>query len=228
VWCHADSTPAGPSNRSNVTPNPALFNDGSLLSYWAVRATDLPADIGVEWHEAQRISSVVVRYFDGRMVRGPVMARTQEWARLQYWDQDRWKDVLAQVVGQETSSVRYTFSPVATTRIRMLFTEPPDPESRLRPERLGIYVCELEVYSNASYTVVNPAPRLVKVREGGQWDKSYYNEWSSDNPFDRAGALVVEPKPTRIVADTVSPTLIVAESQKQPVPSKSRARESPL
>lgn len=32
VWCHADSTPAGPSNRSNVTPTPSLFNDGSLLN----------------------------------------------------------------------------------------------------------------------------------------------------------------------------------------------------
>ncbi|HYL47288.1 MAG TPA: cytochrome c [Candidatus Limnocylindrales bacterium] len=32
VWCHADSTPAGPSNRSNVNPTPALFNDGSLLN----------------------------------------------------------------------------------------------------------------------------------------------------------------------------------------------------
>jgi mono/diheme cytochrome c family protein len=32
VWCHADSTPAGPSNRSNVTPAPPLFNDGSVLN----------------------------------------------------------------------------------------------------------------------------------------------------------------------------------------------------
>ncbi|HXZ11088.1 MAG TPA: cytochrome c [Candidatus Sulfotelmatobacter sp.] len=32
VWCHADSTPAGPSNRSNVTPTPPLFNDGSVLN----------------------------------------------------------------------------------------------------------------------------------------------------------------------------------------------------
>jgi mono/diheme cytochrome c family protein len=32
VWCHADSTPAGPSNRSNVTPTPALFNDGAVLN----------------------------------------------------------------------------------------------------------------------------------------------------------------------------------------------------
>jgi mono/diheme cytochrome c family protein len=32
VWCHADSTPAGPSNRSNLTPVPPLLNDGSVLN----------------------------------------------------------------------------------------------------------------------------------------------------------------------------------------------------
>jgi mono/diheme cytochrome c family protein len=32
VWCHADATPAGPSNRSNVTPTPPLANDGSVLN----------------------------------------------------------------------------------------------------------------------------------------------------------------------------------------------------
>jgi mono/diheme cytochrome c family protein len=32
VWCHADATPAGPSNRSNVTPTPALINDGAALN----------------------------------------------------------------------------------------------------------------------------------------------------------------------------------------------------
>jgi mono/diheme cytochrome c family protein len=31
VWCHADSTPAGPSNRSNVTPEPPLLNDPALF-----------------------------------------------------------------------------------------------------------------------------------------------------------------------------------------------------
>ena len=31
VWCHADSTPAGPSNRSNVTPEPPLLNDAAFL-----------------------------------------------------------------------------------------------------------------------------------------------------------------------------------------------------
>ena len=135
---------------------PSKVNDGSALSYWAVRAVDLPADIGVEWPETKRITSVVVRYFDGRMVRGPVMARTQEWARLQYWDQHEWKDIRAEVMGQETSSVRYSFPPVATTRIRLLFTEPPDPESRRLPDRLGIYVCELEAYEVVPYELVSP------------------------------------------------------------------------
>jgi hypothetical protein len=196
---------------------PSKVNDGSLLSYWAVRDVDLPADIGVEWREAQRISSVVVRYLDGRMVRGPVMARTQEWARLQYWDESEWKDIQAQVIGQETSSVRYAFKPIQTTRLRLLFTEPPDPESRRLPERLGIYVCEFEAYSDVPYSVVNPTPQLVRVR-GGERGGTYYNEWSSDNPYDRAGPLIIEPKPTRVVTDIVSPNLIVAESQWAKVP----------
>ena len=32
VWCHSDTTPAGPSNRSNVTPAPPLMNDGAVLN----------------------------------------------------------------------------------------------------------------------------------------------------------------------------------------------------
>jgi cytochrome c5 len=32
VWCHADSTPAGPSNRSNLSPVPPLINDGKVLN----------------------------------------------------------------------------------------------------------------------------------------------------------------------------------------------------
>lgn len=32
VWCHADTTPAGPSNRSNVSPDPPLMNDGGILN----------------------------------------------------------------------------------------------------------------------------------------------------------------------------------------------------
>jgi mono/diheme cytochrome c family protein len=32
VWCHADATPAGPSNRSSLTPVPPLLNDGATLN----------------------------------------------------------------------------------------------------------------------------------------------------------------------------------------------------
>ena len=32
VWCHADATPAGPSNRSNLTPVPPLMNNGATLN----------------------------------------------------------------------------------------------------------------------------------------------------------------------------------------------------
>lgn len=32
VWCHADATPAGPSNRSNLTPVPPILNDGTVLN----------------------------------------------------------------------------------------------------------------------------------------------------------------------------------------------------
>jgi mono/diheme cytochrome c family protein len=32
VWCHADATPAGPSNRSNLTPVPPMLNDGATLN----------------------------------------------------------------------------------------------------------------------------------------------------------------------------------------------------
>jgi len=32
VWCHADATPAGPSNRSNLNPVPPLANDGAVFN----------------------------------------------------------------------------------------------------------------------------------------------------------------------------------------------------
>jgi len=32
VWCHADATPAGPSNRSNLNPMPPLANDGVVFN----------------------------------------------------------------------------------------------------------------------------------------------------------------------------------------------------
>jgi hypothetical protein len=191
---------------------PSKVNDGSVHTYWTLRAEDIPGDIGIEWPAPLKVASIVVRYVDGRMVRGPLMARTQDWARLQYWEQGAWKDTQVQITGQETSSVRYVLAtPVTTTRVRLLFTELPDPEARRQADKLGIYVCELEAYGDVNFQVVNPPPRLIPVRGGH--DGQYYNEWPSDNPDDIAGALVVEPKPTRIVSDTLRPTLIVAESR---------------
>jgi mono/diheme cytochrome c family protein len=32
VWCHADATPAGPSNRSNLNPMPPLADDGAVFN----------------------------------------------------------------------------------------------------------------------------------------------------------------------------------------------------
>jgi mono/diheme cytochrome c family protein len=32
VWCHADSTPSGPSNRMNVQPTPPLIDDGKVFN----------------------------------------------------------------------------------------------------------------------------------------------------------------------------------------------------
>jgi len=32
VWCHSDSTPAGPSNRNNLATPPPLFNDGATCN----------------------------------------------------------------------------------------------------------------------------------------------------------------------------------------------------
>lgn len=200
---------------------PSRAIDGSLHTYWAVQYSDLPADLGIEWPQAQQVSSVVVRYFDGRMVRGPAMARTQPWARLQYGDQNAWKDVDAQIVGQETSAVRYTFSPITTTRLRLLYTELPDPESRRSPDKLGIYVCEFEAYRRAPFQSVSATAQVFRHSRNDQ----FYNEWGSDNPYDEVGPLVVEPKQSRIFTDTLAPTLIVAESRWAKVPAS--AQQSP-
>jgi cytochrome c oxidase cbb3-type subunit 3 len=32
VWCHSDTSPAGPSNRMNVQPTPPLINDGKIFN----------------------------------------------------------------------------------------------------------------------------------------------------------------------------------------------------
>lgn len=189
---------------------PAKAIDGSLHTYWAVSGYDLPADLGVEWPQARTVASVVVRYFDGKMVRGPAMARTQQWARLQYWESSKWKDIFPQILGQETCSVRYAFHEVTTSRLRILFTEPPDPESRHTPEPLGIYVSQFDVYPDVPFQCVSAPDPLVRMTPRS--DK-FYNEWGSDNPYDVAGPLVIEPRRTRIFTDVLAPTLIVSETR---------------
>ena len=201
---------------------PARAIDGSLHTYWSVSASDLPADLGVEWPDARKVSSLVVRYFDGKMVRGPAVARTQQWAQLQYWDQGQWKHIEATIFGQETSSVRYTFAPVTTTRIRVLFTEPPDPESRRFPDRLGIYVCELEAYSEAPFQTVAAGPNHVERMMEGQriYLRNYNEPPQADADSDIPGPLVVEPKQTRVFTDTLRPNLVVEDSAWAKEPAK--------
>jgi hypothetical protein len=117
-----------------------------LRSYWIALPETLPADLGIEREKRQTISCVIVRYFDGHMVVEPGVARTQQSALLQYWDGENWRDIDARLFGQETSTIRYVFAPVRTTRVRVLYTEPPDAEFRRTPEQLGIYVCDFEAY----------------------------------------------------------------------------------
>ncbi len=189
---------------------PDKANDASQRSYWHAGASHLPEDLGVEWKTPQTVSSLIVRYFDGRMVRGPWAARTQQWARLQYWDGATWRHINAQVLGQETAVVRYVFPPVSTTRIRLVFTEPPDPQVRHVPDRTGIYICEFETYRVAPFQWVDCPGCLQKTdRPAPQ-----YNEQPvSDSPVDIAGPLIIEPKQTRVFSDVLRPNLIVARSR---------------
>jgi hypothetical protein len=196
---------------------PGQANDGSFRSYWLARPENLPADLGLEWKQPQELSSVIVRYTDGRMARGPVVARTQDWVRLQRWEAGTWKDIEAEVLWQETASARYIFAPVLTSRIRLLFTESSDPEFRRGPDRLPIAVAELEAYKQAPFRVVSSGGRLVRFAR--QDHQAGYNEPPTrDVPYDIAGPLVVEPKQTRVFSDRLAPTLVVAESRwaKQP------------
>ncbi len=194
---------------------PSRVNDGSVRTYWTAQSVNLPADIGVEWSVPQKVSAVVVRYVDGRMVPSPGVARTQESTELQYWADGKWATVEHQIYGEETSGVRYTFEPVNTTRIRLLFVEPPDPESRRFPDLLGIYVSELEVYSEAPFQPISsPAGTIGPMVKNSYMDHPNYNEaLGGDANSDRVGPTIVEPKQPKIFRDTLRPTLIVTETK---------------
>jgi mono/diheme cytochrome c family protein len=46
VWCHADTTPAGPSNRNNIQPEPPLLNDQAALSQKSDAALEQTISLG--------------------------------------------------------------------------------------------------------------------------------------------------------------------------------------
>jgi hypothetical protein len=191
---------------------PAKVNDGSLHTYWMVRPENIPADIGLEWAAPRKLSSLVVRYFDGRMARGAAAARTQQGASIEAWIDGGWHPLRAGVIGQETASVRYTFEPVTTTRIRLLFREPPDPEQRRFPDRLGIYVCEMEAYQDVPFRLAPATGRIEPAKRPGGYLHFYNEPPAGDGHYNPVGPLIIEPKPSRIFRDVLAPTLIVHES----------------
>ena len=200
-------------------------NDGRLHTYWLARPETLPVDLGLEWALSRKVSSLIVRYLDGRMVRGPAVARHQEWARLQYWDGADWADINAQLIGQETSSVRYVFAPVTTSRIRVLFTEPPDPEARRQPEPLAIAVSEIKAFSDVPFQWITSPGRIGRSNRRGHYKTSYNEPPSGDCGYDLIGPLVIEPHQTRIFTDTLRSTLIVADSRWAREPASVDRRE---
>jgi hypothetical protein len=190
---------------------PSKANDGSFRNYWRVPPEDLPPDLGVEWAKPQALSCVIVLYFDARSVLGPAVARTQQWALLQYWDGLRWKDIRARSFGEETNTVRYVFPPITTTRVRLLFTEPPDPEFRNLPGRSSINVCEFEAYRKPPFQWVIPPDRVVRRKD--EVRSNYNAAVHGDSSFDTEQPLIIAPMQTRAFADTLTPTLIVGETR---------------
>ena len=178
---------------------PWRVNDGCLATYWIGRMEKMPVDIGIEWDAPRSVGTVAVRYLDSRLVPDYVESRLYRFGRLQCWADGTWRDVDAEAAGLGTTVNWYTFPPVSTTRIRLLYNtafvytgrtfgmgpdiwtkglvmEVSDPP--LMPP--GVYVCELEAYEQA--------------------------------PFSRAGLTIIEPEPTKVFQDRLRPTLIPEES----------------
>lgn len=77
VWCHADATPAGPSNRSNLTPNPPLMNDGATLNS---ESDEFMRNIITLGGSAMGKSAMMPPY--GRMLTSEEIASVIEFTRL--------------------------------------------------------------------------------------------------------------------------------------------------
>ena len=172
-------------------------NDGYRQTYWIGRFDRLPVDIGIEWPEARRIGCVVARYLDARGAPTYTGGPLQKLARLQYWDGEGWWDIDAELEGVETGLHQYTFEPISTTRVRLLYETPfvftggtfemgmwfsdgMDHQLALPQLPLGITLSQLEVYERA--------------------------------PFKRAGGYWIAPEASSVFEDDIRPTLDVGRT----------------
>jgi hypothetical protein len=172
---------------------PEKANDGSFRSFWTVPAHNLPTDLGVEWPEPKEISALILRFATAQSLPIINSARTQQFVRLQYWADGKWKRLKPQVSRGGTTILRFDFPMVNTTRIRAIFPEIYYFLDRIAPDQAGYNVSELEVYRKPPYQCVPANTGLAEVQGGD--------------------SLTIEPQQTRVFSDTLRPTLIVAESR---------------
>src|SRR5436190_15034652 len=93
-----------------------------------------PCDVGLQWSEPRKLSELVVDYatLQGRAYEPAVAGQTP-----QYWRGGAWQSIptnieidyrrqaeFAALQGSGTAHWTYSFSPVQTTRIRLLLTQP--------------------------------------------------------------------------------------------------------
>jgi hypothetical protein len=182
---------------------PEKAHDGAFRSFWTVPAHALPADLGVEWPEPREISALIVRFATGQTLPMLNSARTQQFARLEYWADGKWKRLQAQLSYGGTTVLRYQFPAVKTPRVRVLFPELPHVLDRIAPDQSGYNVSELEVYRKAPFQNIPVATGLVEVQRGD--------------------ALTIEPQQTRVFSDALRPTLIVAESRWAATPCSAKS-----
>ena len=190
---------------------PYRANDGTTHTFWTLNAEDMPGDIGVEWANPHQLSALIIRYFDGRSVRGPITSRTQEGSRLQVWLNGAWKDIKSTITGSETNVVRYVFDPVTTSRIRLLFTEFSDPTAMRFPDPQGIHICEFEAYEKPPFQIFSTEQITWHQAYGSYLNRSNESAWD-DGGFEIGGPLIVEQKQTKVFTDTLRPNLIVTKS----------------
>jgi len=102
--------------------SPAAATDGDPETYCAVTSrapnvNDVPKDLGIEWAEPVTVGEVWVQHYN-------VGYRpAEEGQDLQCWDGAKWVSIDDTITGAETAEWVHTFTPVQTTRIRLLVTK---------------------------------------------------------------------------------------------------------